>query len=1039
MLRNITETRKSKRRRNLSPDNLSSGDVQQLASQTKSRSLLSLLSTGGHGGRLWAESNPSQEWRLAGAPSEVSCAPHGAASTSLGTPPERQPPPPLQPPPPPLQASIGADSTSPLSSPFCRPVSTGVNHHVNKSPQSDPASGRTVTTAPPNTTPPNSSAAAYTEKKQTSPANSRDLKPSDKLKGNRILDIGKIQKAVCEHMLCKKCVEKRENTLLTKFAAYIDSLDEETRGNKSTSDLLKEYKQSDEMKKIVCRGELCISNETQYGIATSIAFSCVPSSDKRSKEVHDCGKVEAETSKYHEKSVDGKQSGHAANWWFALNIKMVLAMQSIGKGGKAAGNILAFLDLPRSKSFATRTFGAVESVIGKAQRDLSDRLIAEALKNEIIAQMKKDKFEISYDEWIALPPDERETILLTISFDMGWQKRSSGRRYDSLSGHAFAIGGLTKKVIACEVVCKHCQLCETRKAAGKEKDEAHECPANYVGSSKGMESWAAVKMIREGYVHQNGFTVGAVCMDDDSTTKSQLRHRWSDKINEGTMSENEWPRTASGSKKQDKGKLDLHMCVPEILADPTHRKKVVVNALYALKDRTKSKPINERCTDRDILKINTYWGFMVKQNATKPFDELVTASKAVVEHHFNNHEFCGQWCPVKRGSNGVRRTCYRCKETHGKLYESITQTIAPYITEDRLKELHHSFSTQGNEAMNTSVASYAPKTATFSTTMSLHNRVKMASSINIVGHTKYWNLMYEELEMDMPAETGEYIKSLQNIKTRSKVRREQTHTKLKRQEKFYEKLKKAIAADERARRKGMGTYATGAGFHDASDNNEFKGGDTTADKNKDQQQPCIDCGEYNHKTSRSKKCEKNGSYDQTTAAKRCPNCNRRGHSSSRSKICPEHPTANLPANNVSTVTTPVDGSTELASNRPLVSAELTEQIVEKIFVQSEESSSSTMTTSAQCASVFNQVVNTASTSLSMRLDTEFSGTESAHQGNIGTSTERRVESENHDDVIILDSVEELVLDAEFIDQLDFDGDSIDTNPPDLHDLDVDLE
>ena len=91
MLRNITETRKSKRRRNMSPDNLSSGDVQQLASQTKSRSLLSLLSTGGHGGRLWAESNPSQEWRLAGAPSEVSCAPHGAASTSLGTPPNVNP------------------------------------------------------------------------------------------------------------------------------------------------------------------------------------------------------------------------------------------------------------------------------------------------------------------------------------------------------------------------------------------------------------------------------------------------------------------------------------------------------------------------------------------------------------------------------------------------------------------------------------------------------------------------------------------------------------------------------------------------------------------------------------------------------------------------------------------------------------------------------------------------------------------------------------------------------------------------------------
>jgi hypothetical protein len=28
----------------------------------------------------------------------------------------------------------------------------------------------------------------------------------------------------------------------------------------------------------------------------------------------------------------------------------------------------------------------------------------------------------------------------------------------------------------------------------------------------------------------------------------------------------------------------------------------------------------------------------------RPFDELKTAAKAALEHHFNNHEFCGGWC-----------------------------------------------------------------------------------------------------------------------------------------------------------------------------------------------------------------------------------------------------------------------------------------------------------------------------------------------------------------------------------------------------------
>eukprot|EP00978_Attheya_sp_CCMP212_P002080 scaffold4285_cov66-Attheya_sp.AAC.4 len=58
---------------------------------------------------------------------------------------------------------------------------------------------------------------------------------------------------------------------------------------------------------------------------------------------------------------------------------------------------------------------------------------------------------------------------------------------------------------------------------------------------------------------------------------------------------------------------------------------------------------------------------------------------------------------------------------------------------------------------------------------------------------------------------------------------------------------------------------------------------------------------------------------------------------------------------------------------------------------------------------------------------------------MGTGTETGVKSENHELENILDSVDELVLNIEFIDELDFDGESIGTNPPNLDDLDTDLE
>jgi hypothetical protein len=53
---------------------------------------------------------------------------------------------------------------------------------------------------------------------------------------------------------------------------------------------------------------------------------------------------------------------------------------------------------------------------------------------------------------------------------------------------------------------------------------------------------------------------------------------------------------------------------------------------------------------------------------------------------------------------------------------------------------------------------------------------------------------------------------------------------------------------------------------------------------------------------------------------------------------------------------------------------------------------------------------------------------------VGTGTETGVKSENHELEHILDSVDELLLDIEFIDELNFDGDTIGTNPADLDDL-----
>jgi hypothetical protein len=92
------------------------------------------------------------------------------------------------------------------------------------------------------------------------------------------------------------------------------------------------------------------------------------------------------------------------------------------------------------------------------------------------------------------------------------------------------------------------------------------------------------------------------------------------------------------------------------------------------------------------------------------------------------------------------------------------------------------------------------------------------------------------------------------------------------------------------------------------------------------QQPCIDCGEYDHRTSKSKKCAKSTDFDPAApAAKRCTACDRRGHASLNSKLCPQH-TANLPRNEVLTTSGPVGEGTDGVSEEPVATDHSTEKL-----------------------------------------------------------------------------------------------------------------
>ena len=106
---------------------------------------------------------------------------------------------------------------------------------------------------------------------------------------------------------------------------------------------------------------------------------------------------------------------------------------------------------------------------------------------------------------------------------------------------------------------------------------------------------------------------------------------------------NDWPRTAKGNIPVDSGKLpDYH---PPInwLADKNHRVRNLAGKFYALASKTgcKATPLGA-----SQIKANT--SIAIRTNCERSYDEFWTAIIAVIEHLFNCHDHCGQWCKFQK-------------------------------------------------------------------------------------------------------------------------------------------------------------------------------------------------------------------------------------------------------------------------------------------------------------------------------------------------------------------------------------------------------
>ena len=277
---------------------------------------------------------------------------------------------------------------------------------------------------------------------------------------------------------------------------------------------------------------------------------------------------------------------------------------------------------------------------------------------------------------------------LTASYDMGWQRRSAGKTYNSTSGHGSLIEKDSGKLIAYRCRITSCKVCDIA-AKASEDPKPHDCRRNWSGSSKAMEQSVAVELVRE--VHSDDAAVTTIVMDDDSTTLSHLRKEYNPQIVK-------W-------------------------SDVNHATKAFTSMLYKLSDKFKILTSNK---NKIIKYLSKCFSYAIAQCGGVT-DLLTRNLRAIPKHIFGDHSECGTWCGAANSDvykfsslpHGKPLTDMDFKDKIVNIFEIFA------LNADRLAP---GGSTKVNEGFNNIVASKAPKSRHYSSSESFSFRLGAAAA-----------------------------------------------------------------------------------------------------------------------------------------------------------------------------------------------------------------------------------------------------------------------------------------------------------------------
>lgn len=690
------------------------------------------------------------------------------------------------------------------------------------------------------------------------------------------------------HLICSEIISDEESSCSDcengDIAEDNDQIDEEVveedvvkeQWNGKTTNSLVDLKAIRNMvlAKCICRdcviagrgnGHLSI-HEMTFGLATTVYLTC-RSCPIESRTVRAVPQVQSEA----QPLVESKSSKPPLFGEYMANINAVLLMQNLGVGLEGLRSVLAHLGLSHSVGNYLK-WKNLQERIGQLQEELANECVEQNRIMEVEAAAAMNYHKQVDDKGVL-----RQGIVVTQ--DAGWTKRSSGKSYSSPNGHYFQLGGFTKKIVGYNCYSKLCRTCgyyEKRRSGDANftiDPPAHRCGRNFVGSSKSMEAAAAVRLTIDLYeksTPENGINkavppcfVHTTVMDDDSTTVANLQHSLQLQLDE-TNKERKingqselkryetdwWPYSTNdkGNKKykEDTGRLRPSMLCPvSFLADPSHRTKILKNHLFAEYNK-KGSQIERGIVDR----LGRNFGYGLRQGVRQPYDNFYQLLRSGFDHEFDIHTACGEWCKVKSLEEGhEKRKKYWKKDDFPNEYRRLSDVYESFLTEERLKQMYHTFSTQKNESMNKVVTVTAPKNMVFCQTKQFADRVAWVTSVDSWGGQEALLRLHQKQNMPPPwPELTAFYEFRDKRKRYWSKRRMNKEVKKKRKAEQKTKWAREYVEEKRAKTMGQ-TYGTGIGI-DATTKPMNEGGSPVSNGNV----TCSKCKERGHRDGRSSLC-----------------------------------------------------------------------------------------------------------------------------------------------------------------------------------------